>query len=265
MKIPSEGPATPGPGPVSPGRWIDRRRLRYKKHPTVSFSEVQGKLKTGDIILFHKTARTGFIDSLELDFVSPLFFRANEFRHSGIIVRHEDGIFVLECAEPLHSGHSLATYPTGGNGIRLVSIEPLLDAYSRDNGDPHFGVKFIANELPVARVNEVLSGYGPVNYLKMQRSLPLYLTKFFLPNPIRRNILDAYRHEMMCSEFVHSFLNRCGALASYPSKLLAPYSIENRRFFQKIEIVPYSEIVRFTFPVREARRDACPPDGHHKS
>ena len=256
MTIPSEGPAAPGPGSVPPGRWIERRRLRYKKHPTVGFSEVRGRLRTGDIILFHKTSRTGFIDSLELDFVSPLFFKANEFRHSGIIVRHESEIFVLECAERFHSGHSLATYPTGGNGIRRVSLEPLLDAYSRDNGDPHFGVKFIGEELPVDRVYEVLSGYGPVNYLKMQRSLPLFLTKFFLPNPIRRSVLDAYRHEMMCSEFVHSFLNRCGALASYPSKLLAPYSIENQRFFQKLEIVPYSDIVRFTFPAPETRRDA---------
>ena len=228
-------------------RWIERRRLRYKKHATLSFDDVRAKLRTGDIILFHKTTRSGFIDSLELDFVSPLFFGATEFRHSGIIVREGDELMVLECAERFHSGHAIATYPTGGNGIRMVPMEPLLEAYTRDNGEPHFGVKFISTEIPASRVHDVVRSYGPVDYLKMQRSLPLYLTKFFLPNPIRRGVLDAYRHEMMCSEFVHSVLNRCGALADYPSKLFAPYAIENERFFRRLEKVPYSEIVRFTF------------------
>ena len=251
MTIPSERSASASIGNDRASSWIERRRLRYKKHPVVSFAEVRASLKTGDIILFHKTSRSGFIDSLELDFVSPLLFEANEFRHSGIIVRHDEEILVLECAEQFHSGYAAAAYPTGGNGVRLVSLEPLLDAYTRDNGDPHYGVRFISKEIPSSKVYEVLSGYGPVKYLKMQRSVPLFLTKFFLPSAVRRSLLDVYRQEMMCSEFVHSVLNRCGALADYPSKLLAPYLIENDRFFRKLEIVPFSEIVRFTFPARD--------------
>ena len=230
------------------GRWIDRRRMRYKRHPTVSFADVRDRLKTGDIILFHKTARSGFIDSLELDFVSPIFFRANEFRHSGIIVRHDDEVKVLECAEEWHSGYSQASYPTGGKGIRVVSLESLLDAYTRDNGSPHYGVRFIDSEIPAERVYDALGGYGPVRYLKMQRSIPLFLTKFILPGRIRGPVLDAFRHEMMCSEFVHSILNRCGALADYPSKLIAPYSIEDDAFIGRLARVPFSGIVRFTFP-----------------
>lgn len=233
--------------PTRPRQWIERRRLRYKQHEILAFDAVRGALRTGDIILFHKTTRTGLVDAIELDFVSPLFFPANEFRHSGIIVRNEDELFVLECAEPRHSGYSVATYPTGGNGVRLVPLEPLLEAYTRDNGEPHFGVKHVSSEIPVRRIYEVLESYGPVDYLRMQRSVPLLLTKFILPGRVRQALFDAYRHEMMCSEFVHSVLNRCGALADYESKLLAPYSIENSRFFKRLEVVPYSEIVRFSF------------------
>lgn len=222
--------------------------MRYKRHPAVSFADVRDRLKTGDIILFHKTARSGFIDSLELDFVSPVFFRANEFRHSGIIVRHDDEVKVLECAEERHSGYSEASYPTGGTGIRFVPLESLLDAYTRDNGQPHYGVRFIDAEIPADVVFDALSEYGPVGYLKMQRSIPLFLTKFILPGRIRARVLDAFRHEMMCSEFVHSILNRCGALADYPSKLVAPYSIEDDGFFRRLARVPFSDIVRFTFP-----------------
>ena len=222
--------------------------MRYKRHPTVSFAEVRDRMKTGDIILFHKTARSGIIDSLELDFVSPLFFRANEFRHSGIIVRHDDEVKVLECAEETHSGYSAASYPTGGTGIRTVPLESLLDAYTRDNGRPHYGVRFIDSAIPVETVYHALRGYGPVAYLKMQRSIPLFLTQFVLPARIRGRVLEAFRHEMMCSEFVHSILNRCGVLADYPSKLIAPYSIEDDGFFRRLARVPFSDIVRFTFP-----------------
>src|SRR5215212_5391654 len=127
--------------------WIDRRRFRYKKHQTVLLEDVRGDLKTGDIILFHKTARAGILDTLELDFVAPLFFPTNEFRHSGIVVRRGAALFVVECTEEHHSGYPHARYPAGGKGIREVPLEILLDAYTRDNGDPHFGVRFIRNEI----------------------------------------------------------------------------------------------------------------------
>ena len=233
-------------------RWIDRRRLRYKQHPVVPFAEIRDRFRTGDILLFHKTTRSGLIDTIELDFVSPIFFRANEFRHSGIVVRRGGELYVLESAEERHSGHSLATYPTGGKGIRLVPLEPLLEAYTRDNGDPHYGVRFIEREIPVDRIFQVLEGYGPVSYLPMQRSLPLYLTRFLLPHRIRRLLLDAYRSQMMCSEFVHNVLHRCGALAEYPSKLLAPYLIENDTFFRRLAVVPFSDIVRFNWHLRDS-------------
>jgi hypothetical protein len=213
---------------------------------------VRGAFRTGDIVLFHKTARSGLLDAIELDFVSPLFFRANEFRHSGIIVRQDDELFVLECAEERHSGYSLAAYPTGGTGIRLVPLERLLDEYTRDNGNPHYGVRFISNEIPASRIHAAVKEYGPINYLRMQRSIPLFLTKFLLPRRIRQVVLEAYRGEMMCSEFVHSVLNKCGALADYPSKLVAPYSIEDDRFFRRIQLVSFSEVIRFTFAKTDA-------------
>src|SRR5215208_4971357 len=83
-------------------RWIDRRRFRYKQDGILPFARVRESLRTGDIILFHKTARTGLLDTLELDFVAPLFFERNEFRHSGIVVRRGDSLSVVECTEPRH-------------------------------------------------------------------------------------------------------------------------------------------------------------------
>ena len=225
--------------------WIDRRRFRYKRQRTVLLDDVRRDLKTGDIILFHKTARTGILDTLELDFVAPLFFPTNEFRHSGIVVRRGEALFVVECTEEFHSGHSHARYPVGGKGIREVALEPLLEAYTSDNGDPHFGVRFIRNEIDADVLMSTVREIGPVSYLKASRSIPIYLSSFFLPASVHARIIERHSTEMMCSEFVHRVLAGCGALREYPSKIFAPYIIENSLLFARHDLAGYSDIVRF--------------------
>lgn len=228
--------------------WIRRRQRRYKNAPITDFESIRGKLQTGDIILFHKTTRNGFLDALELDVLSPLVFGRNEFRHSGIILRQDDELYVIECADRFHSGHSVATYLTAGNGIRRVALEPLLHAYNVDNGgDPHFGIKHVAAPIEPRAIDETLKGYGRIDYLKMHKSAWAYLSSIFLPQAMHQRIIAGYRQEMMCSEFVHSLLNRCGVLKDYTSKVFMPYYIENPGIFTKLEIVPYSDIVRFAY------------------
>jgi len=239
-----------GPGESAAARagWLTRRRLRYKIHPTVAFEEVKSALKTGDIILFHKTTRNGLLDILELDILAPLFFDQNEFRHSGIIVRRGEDLFVLECTEERHSGYSHAVYPTGGKGIREVPLVPLLEEYTRDNGQAHFGIRSIASEIPLEPLGEIVREVGPVSYMKGHRSVPIFLSQYLLPRPVLQKVVDRNSHLMMCSEFVHRVLSRHGVLRSFPSKLFAPYIIENPALFSAHEVVPFSEIVRFTYP-----------------
>jgi len=225
--------------------WLERRRFRYKKHRTVRLGEVRGDLKTGDIIFFHKTARTGILDMLELDLVAPLFFPANEFRHSGIVVRRGDSLFVVECTEEFHSGHVYAKYPGGGKGIREVPLELLLEAYTKDNGEPHFGVRMIRTELDADAMMSIVRELGPVSYLEGSRSIFLDVASFFLPASLHSRISGRYKSEMMCSEFVHCVLAKCGALRDYPSKIFAPYIIENSHLFERHDRAGYSEIVRF--------------------
>ena len=234
-------------GAVSLARWIDRRKLRYKSQEILEFDSVAPAAKTGDILLFHKTNRSGLLDTLELDVVSPLLFDENEFRHSGIIVRENGELFVVECADEFHSGHADARYLTAGNGIRMVPLETLLDAYNRDNGDPHFGIRHIAREIPLSQLYGSLEQYGAIDYLKVHKSACIFLSRVLLPESLHLRVVDAFRNEMMCSEFVHSLLNRCGALKDYPSKVFAPYYLEDPAVFKELEIVSYSEIVRFRY------------------
>ncbi|MEO5580444.1 MAG: hypothetical protein ABIR58_07275, partial [Gemmatimonadaceae bacterium] len=161
--------------------WVKKRQLRYKRHRIVEFDDIRADARTGDIVLFHKTSRNGLLDALELDVVSPLLFEQNEFRHSGIVVRKDRELFVIECADTLHSGHSEASYLTEGNGIRIVPLETLLDAYNSDNGDPHFGIRHIADEISVDAVYAALAQYGPIDYLKMHRSAYVFLSCTVLP------------------------------------------------------------------------------------
>ena len=245
--------------------WLKKRQLRYKRHRIVDFAEIRAAARTGDILLFHKTTRSGFLDALELDVVSPMLFDQNEFRHSGIVVRKDGELFVMECADQLHSGHDEATYLTPGNGIRIVAMETLLRAYNRDNGDPHFGIKHIADEISVDRVYAALAQFGRIDYLKMYWSAYVFLSCAVLPKKMHPRVLDKYRNEMMCSEFVHSLLNMCGVLKNYPSKLFAPYTIEDTAAFREFEIVKYSDVVRFRYespkPVIEGIRAELAPPG----
>ncbi len=227
--------------------WIARRRFRYKYHGTLPFEAVRDALKTGDIILFHKTTRSGLLDTIELDFITPLFFPNNEFRHCGIIVRREDELFVLECTEQSHSGRNHARYLTGGTGIREVPLEPLLHEYNLDNGDPHFGVRHISTEIALDDLMEVVSALGPVSYLKGHRSVPIWLSQYVLPRRILNRVIDLHAHQMMCSEFVHRVLSGCGVLREFPSKLFAPYVIENAQLFRRHEVSEFSEVRRFTY------------------
>jgi hypothetical protein len=223
------------------------RRSRYKSGTFRKFEEVSAALRTGDIILFHKTKRTGFVDSLELDVISPLIFGRNEFRHCGIVMRDGDDIFVLECADEKHSGYGAATYVTGGNGLRVVEIEALMREYTRDNGDPHFGILHIEREIPLPLFREVLSGYENVDYMKTHRTALVLFANAILPTPWSRNFASRYEGTMMCSEFLHHFLHRCGVLEPYHSKTFVTYAIENRIVFRSLQRVRYSEIVRFNY------------------
>jgi len=74
-----------------------------------------------------------------------------------------------------------------------------------------------------------------------------------LPKKIYNRIVKRFDNEMMCSEFVHNFLNRSGVLGDYPSKLFMPYYIEDDKRFKKLEIVKYSDIVRFTYGTSSAQ------------
>ena len=227
--------------------WLEKRKLRYRNPAIVPFEQVAESAKTGDIILFHKDTRKGLLETLEVDVLSPLVFDKTEFRHCGIIVRRNGDLHVMECADELHSGHADASYLTKGTGIRMVPIEPLLHAYNRDNGDAHFGIKSIAKAIPDERLDGFLREYEAINYLKIHKIAAVLLSHLVLPKTMHERVVQRFSNEMMCSEFVHHFLNKTGVLKDYPSKVFMPYYIEDTAFFKSLEIVPYSDITRFKY------------------
>lgn len=233
--------------------WLSKRKLRYKNQRIVTFEEIRDRARTGDIILFHKTTRKGVMETLEVDVLSPMVFDKTEFRHCGIVVRQDDGLHVMECADELHSGHADATYLTEGTGIRMVPIDALLKAYNRDNGDPHFGIKHISQEIPREKITAFVREYSRVNYLKIHKIIAVLLSHLVLPKKLHDRIAKRFENEMMCSEFVHNFLNRSGVLRDFPSKLFMPYYIENDSHFKQLEIVKYSDIVRFRYSPSSAQ------------
>ena len=84
-----------------------------------------------------------------------------------------------------------------------------------------------------------------MSYLKATRFASIYLSSLFLPQRVFRRLVEMHATQMMCSEFVHAVLARCGALRDSTSKIFAPYIIENADHFKRHDKVGYSEIVRF--------------------
>ncbi|HEX6576492.1 MAG TPA: hypothetical protein VF042_16105, partial [Gemmatimonadaceae bacterium] len=182
----------------------------------------------------------------ELDFLAPLFFATNEFRHCGLVVRRDDEVSVVECTQPRHTGREHATYPAGGSAIREVKLEHLLESYTRDNGIPHFAVRHIPHEISADDLMSTAKSFGPVQYLEGTRSLPLYAASLLLPGAAVSRLIDSHSGFMMCSEFVHGVLAKLGALRGARSKVFPPYIFESAKLFGRYDVAGFSELVRFT-------------------
>ena len=112
-------------------------------------------------------------------------------------------------------------------------------------------------------IHSVIASYRSIDYLPMTVTVRLLVAHWLLPGSRFEQRAAAHSHRMMCTEFVHDLLHRCGALRAYPSKVFMPYYIENARRFSAVEAVPFSPIVRFRYagepPARRADRIVAEP------
>lgn len=211
------------------------------------FSEIKDSFQTGDLMLFSCNRRHlpgGWIDAAYQTLSDCMF------GHLGLILRHKDKIYVVDCVPSDQTGN-LGSYFLNNDysqgGIRIIKIEYLLHRYTKDyNGV--YGIKHISKPINNHRFNKVLKTFTGTTYENKMFFLKLAFVDAFISKERAIKLLgsDPYAHtdRMMCSEFVHRLLHKCGILKKYPSKLFWPFLVLSPEF-EDLEIVKYGPCIKF--------------------
>ena len=209
-----------------------------------AYSEIRDKLRSGDILLFSCKRNQTLHKKLEYYFRTS--FLGSEYGHVGIVLKNGDKLYLVECCLSNNCAEQdarfLNNYKKGG--VRIVSLDKLIEVYSKEN-DATFAVKFISKEIPWTKVTQVLKVYRDFTF---QNKLWLYFLgtmDLAFSHPLTIYLSDlADKKKMMCSEFVHDFLYRCGVLDEYPSRIFWPHLFTDD-IFHDLELVKYSRPYKF--------------------
>lgn len=224
-----------------------RKKDKHENHSFYNYHDVKKKLKTGDIILFSCNSNEDFYSVIK--YYIRTKFVGSSYGHVGLVYKdYDDKLYIVECVSSLHCADEHAIYLNnyGKGGVRIIDMEILFDKYSKENS-AYFAVKFISKEISNDIFIENLNSYAEKIF--ENKSILFFLA--FVDLCISHNLSNhltslCNENKMMCSEFVHNILYRCNVTKEYTSKLIWPFTVMDE-LFEKLEIVKYSEPIKFIF------------------
>lgn len=227
--------------------WI-RNNIKNNEGNTAvyKYQNIKKYLKTGDIILFSCNKHNNKFDGIT--YYCRTMLLGSEYGHGGIVIRDGDKLFVLECTDIGHICEKDAVYLNNYNrgGIRIIDMDILLKEY-HNMYQGHYGVRFITEEIPNTDLIKYLSDYKNVIFENKKILFLLALSDIFISHDTARYLTKfSSKDRMMCTEFVHSILYKCGVFKYYPSKLFWPHIINDEQFKQ-LEKIKYSNIFKFVY------------------
>ena len=211
-----------------------------------NYEKIKPKLKTGDIILFSYKKHHNAYDALS--YYCRTSFLGSRFGHAAIVIRKGKKLYGIECTDINHVGENDAEYFNNEKkgGVRIIDLDLLIKKYYEDYHGT-FGVRFISQEIPNRKLIKHFSDYDNVIFQDKGYVTVLLIIDTFISHDIAKYLLKySKENRMVCTEFMHDILNKCGELNDYPSKLLWPHSVGTNKF-DKIQKNNYSEIFRFTY------------------
>lgn len=218
---------------------IFHRNMMLSLQPTLRYSDVKNKLKTGDIILFACHRYSSLTNIL-----SYTFYRGAvgcEFIHIGLVVRINGVLCIVEMNRDdyIFDGVIRRLNYSDKGCIIISNLEHRLSHYV-NNWNGQFAVRYIDKELDVNTLLRTLENYKHITFRKNTSVLMLIVCDFMgLRYPM--SLPD---DEMICCEFVYDILLKMGVLEYCPPHLFWTYNYLNGRFdsFTKI---PYSMPIKF--------------------
>jgi hypothetical protein len=207
--------------------FISKRGNFIKPTKNYKYQEIKSYFKSGDILLFSYNKHNNLLENLIYFMRTKLM--GTLFGHVGIILKLNNNLYVLESVNSQHYALKNSKYINGKNsGPRIVRLDIILQKYNKYN-KTQFGIKFIDKEIPP---NKLYNQYLTYNNVDFPNWLIIVIIACFDTLFNCGDLLSKFidKNKMMCSEFVHDILYKCGVLKEYPSKIFYPYTITSNTF-----------------------------------
>ena len=211
-----------------------------------SYQSIKDHLGTGDIILFSCQKHEHFFNSIEYYFRTH--FVGSEYGHAGIIIKDNDELYLLECNDSKNTRSKNMVWLNNRDqgGVRLAKFEEFIKKYHQKN-DAVFGVRLISQKIPNQILLDNIMKYQKITFLDKKIAYLLAILDNCVSHDLSSYISKKCDpNRMMCTEFLHHFLNEIGIVSNYPSKLFWPHRITDGTLDSLLKI-KYSPPIKFKF------------------
>ena len=221
-----------------------KKKDYYQYDPINDYADIRDNFKTGDIVVFSCKKHDDLYCKIE--YYLRTNFVGTEFGHSGIILRIKNKIYLVECTNKMHVGDEYAhrLNNLGKGGIRIINFDKLIRHYQKEYSAT-FAVKFISQEIPNKTILKAIADYKNVTFPKKSLVVFMAMIDMCISHQLARELFRNHdSNKMICCEFVHHILHKCGVLAPYPSYLFWPPQIMEGTL-DKLALIKYSRPYKF--------------------
>jgi hypothetical protein len=232
--------------------------IRFKTKSNIlnnnyTYDYLRNVLKTGDIILFESMENGSLYGNIKHFVISSVV--GIKFKHSGIVLKHNNELYLLECCRYTQAGYAYATYINKDNdlvenvdakpgGVRIIKLDDIIREYTKEYRGK-FCVKFINKEIPNYKLLKAFEKYTYVKFGDLNKVLFKGLLDIFLPFNMEES--SEFKDSMICSEFTHRLLLDCGIIKNnISSSVFWPFYYYNG-IFDNLAIVKYSNPICFNY------------------
>lgn len=188
-----------------------------------SYNNIKKDLDTGDLVLFCSS-----------DYIGKVIrkFSNYYFSHCGIIIRHNNQLYVLEC--DMDSNYDFITQKEDKYGVHLVSLDDKLKDYT---GNIFGYCKLEKNNINELKLNNIINECQNIEF--NNNVFAWYSSR--LKNNNISNFLKN-KNRMFCSEFVAYVYQKLGILKQ--NNLPNMYTIEDLQS-NKYNNIMFSKLILF--------------------
>lgn len=214
---------------------------KFVYYPLFKYDNIKNKFRTGDLIMFSCAVNSGILHDTASFFYKKM--NRSNYGHTGMVIKINDILYIVEFCSQDHVGSNYAVHlnESGKGGVRLMKLDDCIrEYYEKYNGT--FAAKYLSYSLDPNYVLLLLEQYKDYTFRNRSEIAQIGLLSLIYD---KENIkYDSTK--MVCTEFIHSILNKCGVLKNYPSHLFFPHHIYDKKY-NYLQNIKYSDAQLFIY------------------